>query len=188
MQSVPHSSPFRLSLHSQPQSFPQVCPPKPELQRSAPVHTSKCASWAGECSEVTQTICAGLSLCSTCCKLVAALLSKPLRLPFCPADLLTSEEASRSERTLPLSQLRPRNTGPITVPLPSFCHPTWICGNFLTILAVGDFLPAFSRHSVRTVSCVGVFLMYLWKKVSSFYSTILTGDPRIQLYLIYCEV
>ena len=30
--------------------------------------------------------------------------------------------------------------------------------------------------------------MYLWKKVSSFYSTILIGDPQIQLYLIYLEV
>ena len=58
----PHSSPFRLSPCSHPQSAPQVCPLKPEFQHPAPAHTSRHASWARECMELARTFCAGLSL------------------------------------------------------------------------------------------------------------------------------
>ena len=71
-----HSNPFRLSLCSQPQSSPWVCPLKPVFQHPAPACTSRCESWGGECREVARTLCAGLSLFSLlqadCCTLLWA--------------------------------------------------------------------------------------------------------------------
>lgn len=55
------------------------------------------------------------SLCSACCKAAAELSSEPLKLLSIPADLLASEEASQGQWTFPLSQLPPRDVGPILI-------------------------------------------------------------------------
>lgn len=44
---VPHSSPFRLSLHSQHKSSPWVCPLNPEFQQPVPIGTRGPAFQAG---------------------------------------------------------------------------------------------------------------------------------------------
>ena len=71
---IPHSSHFRLSSCSQPQSSAWVCPLKPEFQHSGPVCTSwRClrlgsaGRWHGPSALV--------SLCSACCKLASPLSS-----------------------------------------------------------------------------------------------------------------
>ena len=68
-----HSSPFRLSPCSQPQSSPQVCPLKPEFQHPAPTCTIRYMSPSGEYSEVARIVCVGLALfClpqASCCTL-----------------------------------------------------------------------------------------------------------------------
>ena len=79
----PHSIPFRLFLHSQPQASPHVCPLKPKFQPPAPMHTSRHVSQAGECSKMSRICSVQVSLCSVCPKLAAALSSEPLKLPFC---------------------------------------------------------------------------------------------------------
>lgn len=71
---VPHTSYFGLFLCIQPQSSPQVCPLKPEFQHPAnpsthpltsalhPHTLADTLSQAEQCSQVTWTLCAGLSL------------------------------------------------------------------------------------------------------------------------------
>ena len=59
---APESSPFRLFLHSQPWSSPQIGPLKPELQLPVPTGTSGCVSQAGECTAEALSVCTGLSL------------------------------------------------------------------------------------------------------------------------------
>lgn len=76
---IPHSSPVRQSLHSQPQYSSWVCPLK-LVSSSSPPHISRHVSQAGECSKVAQTTCSGL--CSALCKSVVLPSSKPLKLPF----------------------------------------------------------------------------------------------------------
>ena len=52
-----------------------------------------------------------VSLCSAFCKPAAVFSSKPLKLPFCPSDLPTSEGVSQGVGTFPLSELPPRGAG-----------------------------------------------------------------------------
>lgn len=61
-QPVQCSSPFRLSLLSQPQSSSQVHPLKPKFHHPVHTPTSTYASQAGEHRVVAQTICISLSL------------------------------------------------------------------------------------------------------------------------------
>ena len=79
---IPCSSHCRLSPYRQPESSPQVRPLKPEFQRSAPACPSRHRPEAQH-RVMAQTMCAGL--CFACCKPTAALSSKPLQLPVCPA-------------------------------------------------------------------------------------------------------
>ena len=79
---IPRSSCCRLSPFRQPESSPQVWPLKPEFQHSAPPCTSGHRPEA-EHTAMAQTIWAGL--CFACCKPTAALSSKPLQRPICPA-------------------------------------------------------------------------------------------------------
>ena len=80
-----HSSPFRLSPCSQPQSSPQVCPLKPEFQHPAPTCTIRYMSPSGEYSKVARIVCVGLALfClpqASCCTLPWAFeaLTLPVR-------------------------------------------------------------------------------------------------------------
>ena len=50
---------------------------------------------------------------------------------------------------------------------------------FLAALVVWDFLPAFSRYSVRIFPHVDVFLMYLWEEVSSHPSILPSWSPQV---------
>lgn len=50
-----HCMSFRLSLHSQTESSPWVCLLRPEFQHPSAAHKSRCASGAGECSEVARS-------------------------------------------------------------------------------------------------------------------------------------
>ena len=58
----PHSSTFRLTLCSQPQSSPWVCPLKPKFHYPLPLCTSGCISQVGKCIQVDRTLCTGLSV------------------------------------------------------------------------------------------------------------------------------
>lgn len=60
--------------------------------------------------------------------------------------------------------------------------PTWLSGD-LTALFVWALLQAFNRNSVKTVPHVDMFLMYLWKEVSSMslYSAILISSHHLTL-------
>ena len=69
---------------------------------------------------------------------------------------------------------------------PSWCRrfPGWTgyVAIFLVALFVCDLLQAFNRYSVRIVSHVNVFVIYLWEEVSSIslYSAILIFSPEIR--------
>ena len=89
-----------------------------------------------------------------------------LKFPICPRRLVGKGD-SQGEGTFPLSQF-PTRDAPIPIPfLPfPFLLPGYM-GIFLAALVVWDLLQAFSRYSVRIVLHVDVFLMYLWKELSS---------------------
>ena len=75
--------PLGLSLHSQTESSPWVCPLKPEGQHPVTVHTSRCAFQAGQCGDMARIIYAGLSLpCGATDQLLHSTL-EPLKLPVC---------------------------------------------------------------------------------------------------------
>lgn len=61
----------------------QLCPLKLTFRHSAPPHTIRCMSRAGDTREVTQASCTGPSLFlpqTSCCTLL-----EPLKLPLCPS-------------------------------------------------------------------------------------------------------
>ena len=70
---APGFSPFRLFLHSPPQSSPWVRSPKPKLPHRGPTCTGGRVSQAGECRAMALTVCAGFSafwlLQTSCCVL-----------------------------------------------------------------------------------------------------------------------
>lgn len=91
----------------------------------------------------------------------------------CPAweVLPHGSGSSQGEETFPLSQLPPRGARPIPIPLFSlFVLPSYMA-IFLAPLIVWNFLPAFSRYSMRIVPHIDVFLRE--RSFTSFYSAIL---------------
>ena len=149
----PHSSPLSLSLHSQPQSPLQTCPPKPKPQCPAPAHTSRHASRAGDCSTIASTPYAGLYVPPAqtgCCNLLQA--------PSVLADLPASEGASQGKGTPSFHSSLPRVQVPSQIPPLFFSVPPGHLAILPTTLVLWAPLPAaFSRYSVRVVPRVDVF-------------------------------
>ena len=82
--------------------------------------------------------------------------------------------------TFPLSQLLPRNVSPFLMPF--FFPHTQLCGNVSWCFGcTRDLLPIFSWFPMRIVPHVDMFLIRLWRQVSSIssYSTILISSPII---------
>ena len=115
LQPKAYSTPFRLSLHSESQSFPQVCPLKPKFQHLAPMPTSRHASGWGVQQGGQARPCQPLSVLPV----AGWLLHSPLSLWSSlagPADLPLSEGSSQCERTFLLSQVPPRDVDPVPIP------------------------------------------------------------------------
>lgn len=94
-------------------SSPQVCPLKPELQYTAPAHTSRWVSQAGRCREVARTfVLVSLSILPATRHLLHASLSLWSSL-YVLAELPTSEWSSQGKGTFPLLELPPRVPCPI---------------------------------------------------------------------------
>ena len=119
-QPVQWSSPFRLSLLSQPQSSSQVGPLKPKFHHPVPTPTSTCVSRAGEHRMVAQTICVSLSLfClpqTGCCALLRA-----CKVPFVfrlISPLVKGLPRVRKPSSFTVPSQGPGGTGSILIP---FC-------------------------------------------------------------------
>ena len=151
-----HLRSFGLYLRSHTKSFPWVCPLKPEFQHPGSVHTSRYVSQTGMCKYMAWALSAA---------------------PAVPCG--------------DTGQLRHSPFQPLRLPVylggpPSWCRrfPGWTgyVGIFPVALFICDLLQTFHRYSVRTVSCVNVFLIYLWEEVSSIslYSAILIFCPEIR--------
>ena len=145
-----------VNLRIQTQSSPQVCPLKPEFQHPATAPTpppdpcpplpyiSRHMSQAKQCSQVTWTLCAGLSLfCllqSGYCILLLACEAACLSQSWSPG--CWREFQGLGWGTSPLSQLPPRKTGPVLI-LFYFGLPSYMV-IFLVVLTVWDLLSSVS--------------------------------------------
>ena len=105
------------------------------------------------------------------------------------AELPTLERTSKFVGTFLLSQLLPGAQVPSQLLLYFlfiylFC-PTQLCGDVLALSEVWDLLPALGKYSVRIVSHVHVFVLYLWEEVNLtiYYSAILIAP--LHKYFIF---
>ena len=175
------SSPARLFLCSQPQSYPSVWSLVPKLQPPSTSHTDRHTSQAREYRVMALTNCTGLFVLAIA-KPVAGLLCSPLGLwnsPSIPADLLTREGTSQGASFIDPSQ-GCRFCSDSCFSLSVSLFPFVLSGYMEIFLLfqkseVFCLLPTFSRFLIRIVSHVDGFLIYLWEEVSflSCYSTIL---------------
>lgn len=150
-----HCMSFRLFLHSQTESSPWVCLLRPEFQHPAAVHKSRCASGAGECSEVAKTFCAGLCL-FCCCTLLWA--TEALYLSWLISQLVRGVLRVRKPLFFHHSLSGLRVSSKLLLLL--LFGPIWLCGDLSSALVVWD-LPVFNRHFVKTFPCINIFLVFL---------------------------
>ena len=109
----PGCSPEHSAVCMQPtHSSPQVCPLKPELQYTAPAHTSRWVFQAGGCREVARTFSWSLCILPGTRQLLHSSLSLWSSLPVL-VELPKSEWSSWGKGTFPLSELPPRVPGAI---------------------------------------------------------------------------
>ena len=129
------------------ESFPSICPPKPEFQHLVTAHISRHVSHAGKGSNVGKTISAGFSLSFQDFRAAPALCSQASEAPY------LSQQTSHPVKEVP----RVRNLCFFTA-LPQehrfhpdsssspffFVLPSYV-GIFLSALLILDLLQAFSR-------------------------------------------
>ena len=128
-----HPSPLPRSDLQSPSFFIQPLP--------APVDTHLRLGSAKQWHGPSVQVC----LHSSCCKLVAVLYSKALKLPLIMADLSASEGTSEGAGTFPLLQLPPRGPGPILIPFSLF---SFLSYPLTEIFLVFQRYEVFCQHSV----------------------------------------
>ena len=157
---------FRLSPHSQLQSYglaseAWVLAPSPCMHRQICI-TGWGVQWGGPDHLCFWSLfCLPQGIFSTCRKVSSPLSSEPLKLPFCPGW----------SPSWWMGVPRMRDSFPFTTPSQGhfkyFPLVFSILLKYMVIIlatvVVWDPLSPFNRYSMRTVSHVNVFVMYLWE-------------------------
>lgn len=174
---IPHSSPVRQSLHSQPQYSSWVCPLKLVSSSSPRTYQQACVSGWGMQQGGTDYLFWSL-FCSLQISCVAFLQASEASFLFWLILLTMRGLPQVWKPFLFHCSFLGQRSCPASIFFFFLSYPI-MWRFFLHFLGVWDLMAVFNRHFVRTVPHVDVCLMYLWEVSStSFYSTVLIGDSK----------